>query len=197
VADDEAYQSSWGIAYRVTDHNLSLPHDNPIVNPHSNANYESSQLSISKEEQTSLSLHSLKAVLLCNMSSKVFRVRGLPLGTETEIISYLDRVLRLHASEPELQRRGKVTVAPSCDDDKTSVALLEWKGDAPDFLSSLGNKRAKGIELDDRDISFDDHFYGLTQLYSTREGEPINAESVLIAMKTSKHANFYLLVSSP
>lgn len=197
MADDEAYQSSWGIAYRVTDHNLSLPHDNPIVNPHSNANYESSQLSISKEEQTSLSLHSLKAVLLCNMSSKVFRVRGLPLGTETEIISYLDRVLRLHASEPELQRRGKVTVAPSCDDDKTSVALLEWKGDAPDFLSSLGNKRAKGIELDDRDISFDDHFYGLTQLYSTREGEPINAESVLIAMKTSKHANFYLLVSSP
>lgn len=197
MADDEAYQSSWGIAYRVTDHNLSLPHDNPIVNPHSNANYESSQLSISEEEQTSLSLHSLKAVLLCNMSSKVFRVRGLPLGTETEIRSYLDRVLRLHASEPELQRRGKVTVAPSCDDDKTSVALLEWKGDAPDFLSSLGNKRAKGIELDDRDISFDDHFYGLTQLYSTREGEPINAESVLIAMKTSKHANFYLLVSSP
>jgi hypothetical protein len=105
---------------------------------------------------------------------------GLPIGPEDETISSIKEALQQHASSSELQRLGKITVAPSCYDDQTSVALLEWKGETPEFLSSLATNPLSSweIELDDEDISFDRHFFGFTQLYNTVPEQPINAESV-------------------
>lgn len=112
--------------------------------------------------------------------STIFRITGLPIGPEDETLSSVKEALRQHASSSELQRLGKITVAPSCYDDQTSVALLEWKGETPNFLSSLTTSPLSSweIELDNEDISFDRHFFGFTQLYNTAHEQPINAESV-------------------
>ena len=112
--------------------------------------------------------------------STVFRITGLPIGPEDQIRSSLEQALDQQASTSELQRRGSITIAPSCYDDRTSVALLEWKGDTPGFLSSLDTNPLSSweMELDYEDISFDRHFFGFTQLYSTTPEQPINAESV-------------------
>jgi len=114
--------------------------------------------------------------------STIFRITGLPIGPEDQIRSSLKEALDQHASTSELERLGRITIAPSCYDDQTSVALLEWKGDTPGFLSSLDTSPLSSweIELDDEDVSFDRHFFGFTQLYSTIPEQPINAESVWI-----------------
>jgi len=67
----------------------------------------------------------------------IFQITGLPIGPEDEIISSLKLAIHQHVSESERQSLGKITVVPSCYNDGTSVALLEWKGDFPEFLSSL------------------------------------------------------------
>ena len=118
-----------------------------------------------------------------NMSrtkSTVFRITGLPIGPEDETRSSLKEGLQQQASSLELKRLGNITVVPSCYDDQTSVALLEWKGETPDFLSSLVISPLSSweIELDGEDISFDRHFLGFTQLYNTASKQPINTESV-------------------
>src|SRR5258708_7039520 len=113
--------------------------------------------------------------------STIYRITGLPVGPEDEIVSSLKKALYLHASNSELERIGKMSVVPSCYDNQASVGLLEWKGGAPDFLSSLVTSPLGSweIELDDYDISFDRHFFGITQLYNTEPEQPINAELVL------------------
>jgi hypothetical protein len=114
------------------------------------------------------------------VKSTIFRITGLPIGPEDETISSLKEALQQHASSSELQRLGKITVVPSCYDDQTSVVLLEWKGETPNFLSSLVTSPLSSweIELGDEDISFDRHFFEFTQLYNTVSEQPINAESV-------------------
>jgi hypothetical protein len=69
--------------------------------------------------------------------STIFRVTGLPIGPEDEIIPSLKEAIHQRVSSSELEQLGKITVAASCRNDKISVALLEWKGDTPSFLSSL------------------------------------------------------------
>ena len=115
------------------------------------------------------------------IKSTIFRVTGLPNGPEEQIISDLKEVLHHHASTSELQRLGKISIVASCYDDHTSVALLEWKGDTPDFLYRLVTSPFSSweIDLDDADISFDRHFLGFTQLYNTIPERPVHAESVL------------------
>jgi hypothetical protein len=112
--------------------------------------------------------------------STIFRITGLPISPEDQIRSSLKQALDQQASTSELQRLGRITIAPSCYDDQTSVALLEWKGDTPGFLSGLNTNPLSSweMELDDEDISFDRHFFGFTQLYSTIPEQPVNAESV-------------------
>ena len=119
------------------------------------------------------------------IKSTIFRVTGLPNGPEERIISSLKEALHQHASASELQRLGKITIAASCYDAHTSVALLEWKGDTPDFLYRLVTSPFSSweVELDDADISFDRHFLGFTQLYNTIPERPIHAESVLGALR--------------
>lgn len=110
--------------------------------------------------------------------STIYRVTGLPIGQQNKTISLLKEALSEHASKSELERLGDISVVPSCDDEQTSVALLEWKGDTPNFLSSL-DKDLLGsweIEVGDDDISFDRHFFGFTQMYSTSPEKSISAE---------------------
>jgi hypothetical protein len=119
--------------------------------------------------------------------STIFRVTGLPIGPEEQVILSLRLAINQHASSSELQRLGRITIAPSCYNDQASVALLEWKGNTPKFLSTLDMNPLSSweIELDDQDISFDRHFFGFTQLYNTASEQPISAESVSSMIETN------------
>lgn len=73
----------------------------------------------------------------------------------------------------------QITIVPSCDDEETLVALVDFGGGIPDFLSELtanplGDWQVEMKDADD--ISFDRHFHGFTQLYNTKAKSAITAE---------------------
>lgn len=112
----------------------------------------------------------------------VFRVTGLPIyqsdkELETRLRSVIDDNLLPKEKKPA--NSPKVALIPSCLNDKeTSVALVEFVGDVPHFLSSLTRDplREWQVEMDDTDINFDCHFWGFTQLYKTEPGNAVTAE---------------------
>ena len=71
---------------------------------------------------------------------------------------------------------------PSCyNNEQDRVALVEFRGGVPDFLSELvaDPLRDWQVEMDDDvDISFDQHFFGFTQLYTPKSDAPVTAEYV-------------------
>ncbi|KAB8345927.1 hypothetical protein FH972_022980 [Carpinus fangiana] len=102
--------------------------------------------------------------------SKVFRVRELPSEADE---TYLINAINAQLTPVELDARSfsVLDVVPSCSDE-SRVGLIEFKAQTPEFLQALvdGSLAQWGIEYDDRDIFFDVHFYGLTQMYNTRPG---------------------------
>jgi hypothetical protein len=123
--------------------------------------------------------------------STVFRVTGLPLDkAELDVQSKLFETIRDLLTQDEEHRAGiTITCIPSCDDDQTSNALLEFKSGNPKFLlhldrNPLGNWQ---MMMGDEDINIDRHFFGFTQLYPTAPGQPVTAEygaSVTIPPRT-------------
>jgi hypothetical protein len=115
--------------------------------------------------------------------SIVFRVTGLPADqTDDQLAARLRSVIDENLQEFErLQIVAKVVLVPSCRNDKeTSIALVEFAGGTPQFLSEL-MKNPLGdwqVEMDDADINFDRHFFGFTQLYATKPGKAVIAEYV-------------------
>ena len=113
--------------------------------------------------------------------SIVFRVTGLPADqTDDQLAARLRSVIDENLQEFErLQIVAKVVPVPSCRNDKeASIALVEFAGDTPQFLSEL-MKNPLGdwqVEMDDVDINFDRHFFGFTQLYATDPGKAAIAE---------------------
>lgn len=113
--------------------------------------------------------------------SIVFRVTGLPEDqTDDQLAARLRSVIDENLQELErLQIVAKVVLVPSCRNDKeTSIALVEFAGGIPQFLSEL-MKNPLGdwqVEMDDADINFDRHFFGFTQLYATEPGKAVIAE---------------------
>ena len=112
--------------------------------------------------------------------SIVFRVTGLPADqTDDQLAARLRSVIDENLQELErLQIVAKVVLVPSCRNDKTSIALVEFAGGTPQFLSEL-MKNPLGdwqVEMDDADINFDRHFFGFTQLYATKPGKAVIAE---------------------
>src|SRR5580692_7247429 len=114
------------------------------------------------------------------VKSKVFRVTGLPVGkAELSVQSALAGTIRDLLSHDEQQRlEAHITCIPSCDESKTSSALVEFRGCTPKFLSQLDCDPLSDwqVEIGNADINFDCHFFGFTQLYATIPGRPITAE---------------------
>jgi hypothetical protein len=113
--------------------------------------------------------------------STVFRVTGLPEDqTDDQLASRLRLVIDEKFQEHErLQIATKVALVPSCqNDEETSIALVEFAGGIPQFLSELV-KNPLGdwqVEMDDTDINFDRHFFGFTQLYAAEPEKAVVAE---------------------
>lgn len=115
-----------------------------------------------------------------NAKSKVFRVTGLPVGdAEHDVQSTLAQTIHDLLSDDEEQLlEVRIACVPSCDESKTSSALVEFRGGTPQFLSQLDRDPLSDwqVEMGDEDINFDCHFFGFTQLYTTDRKRPITAE---------------------
>jgi hypothetical protein len=74
----------------------------------------------------------------------------------------------------------RVGVVSSCYNNEEKVALVECRGGLPAFLSELtADPLAEWqMEMGDTDISFDQHFFGFTQLYTPTPDAPVVAEYV-------------------
>lgn len=113
--------------------------------------------------------------------SHVFRVTGLTRnGSDESIEASFRETLKDNFTEEERQQiRTDITVVPSCyDSDRKRVALVQFRGGVPQFLSELTSNPLGTwqVETEDGDINFDSRFWGMTQLYTPEE--PVVAESV-------------------
>ena len=110
----------------------------------------------------------------------VFRVRGLSEGDLGKAGDLLRATIGEHLSDNERQTiETHITVVPSCDNEKTLVALVDFRGGTPDFLSELTANPLGDWQVEMKgadDISFDRHFHGFTQLYNTQAKSAITAE---------------------
>ncbi|OCK73870.1 hypothetical protein K432DRAFT_220962, partial [Lepidopterella palustris CBS 459.81] len=115
----------------------------------------------------------------------VFRVTGLPaLQPDDELNTTLKATIEENLLEEET---SKITVStaivPSCyDNEHERVALVEFHGGVPMFLSELVDNPLGDwqVEMGDTDISFDCHFFGFTQLYTPKPDAPVTADIIAI-----------------
>ncbi|KFY69545.1 hypothetical protein V496_00165 [Pseudogymnoascus sp. VKM F-4515 (FW-2607)] len=115
----------------------------------------------------------------------VFRVTGLPASQpDDELNEALKAAIDNNLDEDE---PSKVTlnavIVPSCYNNDEKVALVEFQGGVPAFLSELMANPLGDYQIemgDDIDISFDQHFFGFTQLYTPKLGSPTTADVIAI-----------------
>jgi hypothetical protein len=110
----------------------------------------------------------------------VFRVTGLPASQpDDELATSLRAAIADNLAEDERTKLAVTTaLVPSCYDNEEKVALIEFHGGVPAFLSGLmvnplGDWQ---VEMGDTDLSFDCHFFGFTQLYTPEADLPVTAE---------------------
>jgi hypothetical protein len=112
----------------------------------------------------------------------VFRVTGLLAEQpDEELNTNLRAAIGDNLSDEEISQLGfTITVIPSCYNDLERVALVEFYGGVPGFLSDLVVNPLDdwAIEMGDIDINFDQHFLGFTQLYTPKPDAPVTAEYV-------------------
>ena len=111
----------------------------------------------------------------------VFRVTGLPASQPDDALDEaLKAAIDESLSEEEISKLHVSTViVPSCyNNEHESVALVEFRGRVPAFLSELvANPLGDWqVEMGETDISFDCHFFGFTQLYTPKPEALITAE---------------------
>ncbi|RDW65601.1 hypothetical protein BP5796_10293 [Coleophoma crateriformis] len=108
-----------------------------------------------------------------NSKPLVVRVRGIP-TTEPE---YARKIVQSIVSEHKREERGDkepaINIVPSCTDDDTSVALVEFQT-LPSFLSQLKTSpQEQQVQVEVGAVyyylTFDLHFFGFTQLYPTTD----------------------------
>src|SRR5215469_2671681 len=113
--------------------------------------------------------------------STAFRVTGLTTDRPDDALeAALKTTIDNRLSEEERSDiEIMIAILPSCYDcDRERVALVQFRGGVPRFLSELivnplGDWQT---EMGDADINFDCHFFGFTQLYVPTAGEPVTAE---------------------
>ena len=115
----------------------------------------------------------------------VFRVTGLPASQPDDALNTAlkaaidDNLLE----EEKLKLNITTAIVPSCyDNEQERVALVEFYGGVPTFLSELvANPLGDWqVEIGDLDINFDCHFFGFTQLYTPKPDAPVTAEYVAL-----------------
>lgn len=113
----------------------------------------------------------------------VFRVTGLPASQpDGELATSLKAAIDDNLAEDEQSKLTVNTaVVPSCYHNEEKVALVAFHGGVPAFLfglmaNPLGDWQ---VEMGDTDISFDQHFFGFTQLYTPKPDAPVSAEYVV------------------
>jgi hypothetical protein len=110
----------------------------------------------------------------------VFRVTGLPASQpDDELNEALKAIIDDSLAEDEQSKLTvKAAIVPSCYGNDEKVALVEFHGGVPAFLSELmaDPQGDWPVEMGDTDISFDPHFFGFTQLYTPKPGSPVTAE---------------------
>jgi hypothetical protein len=110
----------------------------------------------------------------------VFRVTGLPASQhDDQLANALKATINDNLAEDEhLKLNFDAAIVPSCYNDEEKVALVGFNGGGPAFLSELTDNPLDDwqVEMGDMDISFDQHFFGFTQLYTTEAGVPITVE---------------------
>ncbi|KFZ17122.1 hypothetical protein V501_01888 [Pseudogymnoascus sp. VKM F-4519 (FW-2642)] len=111
----------------------------------------------------------------------VFRVTGLSaLQPDDELKVALKAAIDDNLADDEQSKlTPNIAIVPSCYDNDEKVALVEFHGGVPAFLSELMDNPLGDWQVemgDDTDISFDQHFFGFTQLYAPKPGSPTTAE---------------------
>lgn len=125
-------------------------------------------------------LRSDSSQVVTRQKNLVFRVTGL-LASQTN--DALEGFIRDNLLKGEELSQLKVTasIVPSCSNNgQERVALVEFAGRVPDFLSALVANPLEDwqVEMGNVDINFDQHFFGFTQLYTPKADKPVIAEYV-------------------
>lgn len=129
----------------------------------------------------------------------VFRVAGLAASQpddvlNTTLVSAIEK--NLSEEERRLKLHISAAIVPSCyDNGQEKVALVEFHSWVPTFLSELKEGNFQ-IEIGDgihRDISFDCHFFGFTQLYAPNSSAPVTAEYVAFSehIASLRYLNYF------
>jgi hypothetical protein len=109
----------------------------------------------------------------------VFRVTGLPASQPDDALDTAIRsAIQDNLTEDERELKFGMAIVPSCYDDEERAALVEFYGGVPAFLSELTDNPLGDwqVEMGDTDISFDQHFFGFTQLYTPEGNRSATAE---------------------
>jgi hypothetical protein len=110
----------------------------------------------------------------------VLRVTGLAASQpDDELAAELKAAISDSLTSEEQQKiDASIAVVPSCYSDEEKIALVECRGGLPAFLSELAADPLAEwqVEMGDTDVSFDQHFFGFTQLYTPQPDLPVVAE---------------------
>jgi hypothetical protein len=114
------------------------------------------------------------------MAARKIRVTGLAASQpDDELATSLRAAIADNLAEDERTKLAITTaIVPSCYDNEEKAALIEFHGGVPAFLSELTDNPLGDwqVEMGDADISFDQHFFGFTQLYTPEADSPVTAE---------------------
>ncbi|KAA8901295.1 hypothetical protein FN846DRAFT_781305, partial [Sphaerosporella brunnea] len=110
---------------------------------------------------------------------KVFRVGGIRRdATVEELIAALSACF----SDQEKDIKIEASIVPPCDStDDTNAGLVCFIPRAPEYLSLLNTTDGDTqLDTDVGELSFDNNFYGLTQLYPTPRDQKITADIIAV-----------------
>ncbi|KAI9657407.1 MAG: hypothetical protein M1821_003089 [Bathelium mastoideum] len=116
--------------------------------------------------------------------SPVYRVTGLLASQpDDELSATLEATIDRLSVEQESNIRERPTIVPSCYNSRDErVALVEFEGGVPSFLSKLEKDPLEDVQVDtgDTDINFDRHFHRFTQLYTPQPDAQVTADIIAI-----------------
>jgi hypothetical protein len=119
---------------------------------------------------------------MARMKGPVFRVTGLPASQpDDELTALLKAAIDDNVTEGNRSKStASIEIVSSCYAHDEKVALVEFHGGAPAFLSKLTDNPLGDwqVEMGDTHISFDQHFFGFTQLYTPKADSFVTAEYV-------------------
>ncbi|KAI9688231.1 MAG: hypothetical protein M1822_001737 [Bathelium mastoideum] len=116
--------------------------------------------------------------------SPVYRVTGLLASQpDDELLATLEATINRLSVGQESSIQVHTTIVPSCYNSREErVALVEFQGGVPSFLSKLEKDPLEDVQIDngDTDINFDRHFHRFTQLYTPQSDAQVTADIIAI-----------------